>query len=62
VKGISAGDPLAKAAELAQLVAQSEQIVPCIVQRGRPLRAYVTHVVWRWERETDANAEAREQI
>jgi hypothetical protein len=55
---ISASDPLAKAAELAQLVVQAEQIVPCTVQRGRPLRPYVTHVVLRWERCTDGTAES----
>ena len=47
--GIAASDPLAKAAELAQLVVQAEQIVPCTVQRRRPLRPYVTHIVLRWE-------------
>jgi hypothetical protein len=56
-EGIPASDPLAKAAELAQLAVQSEQIVPCTVQRGRPLRPYVTHVVLRWERCADGNAE-----
>jgi hypothetical protein len=56
-EGIPAGDPLAKAAELAQLVVLAEQIVPCTVQRGRPLRPYVTHVVLRWERPAAGNAE-----
>ena len=51
-------DPLAKAAELAQLMVQTEQIVPCTVQRGRPLRPYVTHVVLRWEGAVDSEAEA----
>jgi hypothetical protein len=61
MKGIPANDPLAKAAELAQLVIQSEQIVPCIVQRGRPLRPYVMHVVWRWERPSGGEADAHGQ-